>query len=401
MTNSNLWGDATFRRVSLVLAVDSFCSWMLVAALPLAVATRFGAGAELIGSLVLRLLPSILLAPFAAALLRRVGSRRPLLCALAITAVAIPGLTLAPDVVTLQMIVLAIGLADTVITPGLLTLRATAIPAGRNMEANTVFQTIDRFAKIFGPPATGLLATTTSISTTFFALALAQMVAVVLLMLQPGDKPVQQEPATSRAPRFAREASAILHENPVLWALLLPAFGYMVSLGALQPFLFWLNRDQFRLGAEMWTLLLAAQGAGALIGAMVSHRLAGLLADTRALLVAYLIASLLEGLSTFALVFAPNHLVASGLLVIGGIPEMIAFAAYFTIVQRCLCLERQTVFYALSLPLMDLFLTAGILSGVLYTGGHMTLGQFWLFACACAVLPVLPFLARQRRAGDD
>ncbi|WP_077967881.1 MFS transporter [Ensifer adhaerens] len=398
MKNSHLWGHAAFRRISLVLAVDSFCSWMLVAALPLAVATRFGAGAELVGSLALRLLPSLLLAPFVAALLRRSGPRLPVLCALLATAVAIPGLVFAPDAMTLQMIVLVIGIADAVITPGLLALRAGVVPDGRNMEANTAFQAIDRLAKIFGPPAAGLMAAATSISATLLALALAQIGAVLLLRLQPGDKPAQQRAAPPHASGFTKEAIAILRENPLLWALLLPAFGYMVSLGALQPFLFWLNRDQFHRGPEMWTLLLAAQGAGALIGAFVSHRLAGALTNTETLLRAYLVSSLLEGLSTFALIFAPNQLVASGLLIVGGIPEMVAFATYFTLVQRCLSLERQTVLYALSLPLMDVCLIAGIVSGALYTSSLMTLGQFWLFASACAVLPVLPFL--KRRAGD-
>lgn len=79
---------------------------------------------------------------------------------------------------------------------------------------------------------------------------------------------------------------------------------------------------------------------------------------------------------------------------------MVAFAAYFTLVQRCLCLERQAVFYALSLPLMDLCLTVGVLSGTMHTSGLMTLEQFWLFANACAVLPVLPFLRRGRRTID-
>lgn len=150
MNSFNLWGNAAFRRISLVLTVDSFCSWMLVAALPLIVAARFGAGVELVGSLALRLLPSLLLAPIVASLLRRSGPRLPVLCSLFVTAVATPSLAFATDAMTLQMIVLVIGAADAVITPGLLTLRAAVVPAGRNMEANTAFQAIDRFAKISG-----------------------------------------------------------------------------------------------------------------------------------------------------------------------------------------------------------------------------------------------------------
>ncbi|MCY1246354.1 hypothetical protein D9M72_595830 [compost metagenome] len=115
--------------------------------------------------------------------------------------------------------------------------------------------------------------------------------------------------------------------------------------------------------------------------------------DTQSLLTAYLVASLLEGVTTLALVFAPNHALATAMLIVGGIPEMVAFAAYFTLVQQRLSLERQAVFYALSLPLMDLFMVAGVLTGMLHSGGWMTLQQFWFVASAAAILPVLPFLA--------
>lgn len=399
MTTSNLWGSAAFRRISLVLVVHSFGSWMLVAALPLIVAARFGAGAELIGSLVLRLLPRLLFAPLATALIRSTGPRIPVLCAIAGIAAAIPGLALAPDAMTFQAIVILIGLADTVIAPGLLALRAASVPPGRNMEANTAFQAIDRFAKIFGPPATGIAAAATSISTTLFALTLAHVVAASLLLRHAGNQP-PRAPSVSGTLNFRQEAIAIMRDNPLLWALLLPALGYMVSLGALQPFLFWLNRDQFHLGPEMWTVLLGAQGLGALLGALVSNRLARALNDMGTLLIAYLVASLLEGISTFALIFAPNHGTAMALLIIGGMPEMVAFAAYFTLVQRCLSLERQTVFYALTLPLMDLSLAIGVLSGAMHTSGFMSLGQFWLFASACTVLPVLPFLGWRGRIVD-
>ncbi|MBD9509163.1 MFS transporter [Ensifer sp. ENS10] len=397
MTTSNLWGCAAFRRISFVLVVHSFCSWMFVAALPLIVAARFGTGAELVGSLAFGLLPRIVFAPLATALLRRTGPRIPVFCAILGVATAIPGLAVAPDATTLQAIVFLIGLADTVITPGLLTLRAASVPPGRNMEANTTFQAIDRCAKIFGPPAAGLTAAATSIAITLIALALGHVVAATLLLRHSGNRR-PREPFVSCTPSFRQEAIAIMRDNPLLWALLLPALGYMVSLGALQPFLFWLNRDQFHLGPEMWTVLLGAQGLGALSGALVSNRLARVFTDTRALLLAYLVASLFEGVSTFALIFAPNHGTATALLILGGIPEMVAFAAYFTLVQRGLPLERQTAFYALTLPLMDLGLAAGVLSGAMFTSGLMSLWTI-LAVCQClcrAAGSAVPRMARAR-----
>jgi hypothetical protein len=77
MTSPSPWKSADFRRVGFALAFYSFCSWMLVAALPLLVAQRFGTGTDLVGSLALRLAPRILFAPAAASLIRRAGSRLP------------------------------------------------------------------------------------------------------------------------------------------------------------------------------------------------------------------------------------------------------------------------------------------------------------------------------------
>lgn len=367
---------------------------MLVAALPLLVAQRFGTGAELVGSLALRLAPRILFAPVAAGLIRRFGPRLPVCAGLIVTALCLFALAAIERAGTLQVVVLAIGLADTLVVSGLLALRAAAVPAGRNIEANTTFQTIDRLAKIFGPPAAGLLLTVTSAPAAFLALASGHLVAAIVLghgVGEPGQTRPRPGPATKSG--LLRETAATMRENPLLWALVLPALGYMISLGALQPFLFWLNHDQFGLGAAMWTMLLAAQGTGAVIGALVSTRLAKTLVDAQSLLTAYLVASLLEGVTTLALVFAPTHTLATVMLIIGGIPEMVAFAAYFTLIQQRLSLERQAIFYALSLPLMDLFMVAGVLTGTLHSGGWMTLRQFWFVASAGAILPVLPFLA--------
>lgn len=394
MTSPSLWKSAAFRRVGFALILYSLSSWMLVAALPLLVAQRFGTGAELVGSLALRLAPRILFAPAAAAIIRSAGPRRPVCGGLIATALCVVGLSTVADAAMLQIMVLVIGLADTIVVPGLLALRAAVVPAGRNMEANTAFQTIDRLAKIFGPPAAGLMLAVIAPALAFPALALGTLLAAIALFADastPGQ--MQPEPQATAGAGLFREATAMMRESPILLVLVLPALGYMVSLGALQPFLFWLNHDQFGLGASMWTTLLAAQGAGAVLGAWIANRLSRRLIEEQALLTAYLISSLLEGVTTLALVFAPTHALASIMLLVGGIPEMIAFAAYFTLVQQRLSLERQAIFYALSLPLMDLFMVVGVLMGMLYGTGWMTLQQFWLLASASAILPVLPFLA--------
>ncbi|MNU11463.1 hypothetical protein D3C72_2593400 [compost metagenome] len=50
---------------------------------------------------------------------------------------------------------------------------------------------------------------------------------------------------------------------------------------------------------------------------------------------------------------------------------------------------------------MDLFMVAGVLAGMLHSGGWMTLRQFWFVASAGAILPVLPFLALRALSQKD
>lgn len=71
----NIWGDPQFKSLSMAFGCYTVSSWMLTAAIPILIAMKFGAGAEMIGSIALRLLPRILLGPLLAALIRRVGAR--------------------------------------------------------------------------------------------------------------------------------------------------------------------------------------------------------------------------------------------------------------------------------------------------------------------------------------
>ena len=363
---------------------------MLVTAIPLLVAQRFGAGPELVGSMALRLLPQIVLSPLAATLIRKVGARNCAVAGGAITAVASVGLVFAQAAWTFHAMVLVIGLADTLTSPALLVLRASVVPPGGNMAANTAFQAIDRAAKIFAPPIAAVLFVAIGMAPTLFALSIGHAAAGVLLFMTARQVVAESDEEDAASP-FFRDALGMMRAAPVLWALVLPAFGYMITVGALQPFLFWLNQDRFHNGPSMWAVLIAAQGVGTLLGAIMANWIGRRSGEMGLLLTVYLVASLLEGLTTLALAYMPSHGWAVVMLIVGGVPEMVAFAAYFTIVQLRLSIARQALFYALTLPLMDAFGLVGIMAGTAYTSGFVTLQQFWIGAAACAILPVLPF----------
>ena len=72
-----------FRALWLALVCANLGSWGLMAALPILVAERFGAGSALVLSLTWRILAKVLLAPVSGLLLRRFGPPRVVCAALA------------------------------------------------------------------------------------------------------------------------------------------------------------------------------------------------------------------------------------------------------------------------------------------------------------------------------
>jgi Transmembrane secretion effector len=170
----------------------------------------------------------------------------------------------------------------------------------------------------------------------------------------------------------------------------------MVMLGGLRPFLFWANRDWFNGADAAWTGLLAAQGAGALIGAVVS---ALAMDRLRRLCSAYTLAmaaGILEGLAHLLLLFPTTAWEAMAILALAGIPEIVSTAAWFTAAQIRLPTDRQAILFTYSAPLWDLAFAAGTFSGGLHADGILSLSAYWALVSLTATLPLGPLLAVRR-----
>lgn len=76
-----------FRALWFAMLCTNLGSWSVLAALPIFVAERYGAGSALVLALSWRILPKIVLAPVSGALLRRFGAPRITCLALAAEAV--------------------------------------------------------------------------------------------------------------------------------------------------------------------------------------------------------------------------------------------------------------------------------------------------------------------------
>ncbi|HVY13883.1 MAG TPA: MFS transporter [Rhodopila sp.] len=382
-----------FRGYWLALLLNNLASWCVIAALPILVADRFGNGMALVVSLGLRVLPKVVLAPLAGALLRRAGPVRVASVAMGVQALLTASLPWAGSLPLLQALIAAIGTLDLFVTPGLLALRAPVTPPGREMAGNTLYSVADRAAKVVGP-ALGGMVTAVGAETAFALFALMTMAAataVLRLVALPFAGGRKARDRTGGVRMFL----SLLKDGQIA-GLLVAAVTYSVMMGGLRPFLFWANQDWFGGSDSAWTLLLAAQGVGALIGALVSAVFVGRLLRHVSAYTLSLATGLLEGGVHLLLLCAQSAPQAMLLLALAGIPEIVSTAAWFTTVQQRLPVERQAVLFTFSAPLWDLAFAAGTLSAGLHAQGMLSLSGYWAVVSLISSAPLLPLLAFRR-----
>src|SRR4051812_45854332 len=261
-----LLAASRFRAFWLALLCDNLGSWCVIAAMPILVADRFGAGLVLVASLALRILLKLVLAPVAAGLMRRVGPARLVSTAMLLMAGLSAALPWCRDLTLLEVLIAAIGALDLFIIPGLLTLRAPVTPPGLEMAGNTLCSMADRAAKVAGP-ALGGLAVLAGFGPAFAGFGLLIALAALPIGRLPATAPVAAD-----APRCGslRAFLQAVRTDREIGGLMIASLTYLVMLGGLRPFLFWANSAWYGASGTAWTALLAAQGAGALVGAVVS-----------------------------------------------------------------------------------------------------------------------------------
>ena len=387
-----------FRGLWIALLCANLGSWSVLAALPILVAERFGAGGALVLSLSWRILPKILLAPVSGLLLRRFGASRVACLALLAEAAFAATLPWCRDFTLLQVVIAAIGALDVFMMPGLLSLRGAVTPPGLELAGNSLCSMADRIGKTLGPVIGGI-AVTLGFGPAFLGFASAMALAAVPVAFLP-------RPAARPGPRggsfvsLPTEFVRMLRGDRVLFGLLVCAVTYCVMLGGLRPFLFWANRDWFGAADTAWTGLMAAQGAGAVLGALAAGTFNRALLRRGSAYTISLVAGVLEGAIHLLLLFAPSAWVAMLILAVAGIPEVISTAAWFTAMQQRLTPERQGLFFAFTTPLWDVAWALGIMSAGLHAGGTLALGPWWAMISLTATLPLVPLLLWEARRAD-
>ncbi len=392
-----------FRALWFALICANLGAWGMMAALPILVSARFGAGGALVLSMTWRILPKILLAPLAGVLLRRFGA--PIVVCLTLLGESVLTVILpwCEDFVLLQIVIAAIGALDVFVLPGLLSLRGVVTPAGFELAGNSLFSMADRLGKTLGPIIGGL-AVLSGFGPAFACFAVATCLAALPVSGLPRP-PSSNGGQATRALGMPREFWRMLRGDRVLTGLLVCAVSYSVMMGGLRPFLFWANREWFGSADAAWTGLMAAQGVGAIAGALVAGMFNRALLRHASAYTLTMLTGLLEGAIDLLLLFCPwgpmGPLVAMGLLALAGIPEVVSAATWFTAMQQRLPADRQIVFFAFTAPLWDCAFAIGVMSAGFHASGTLALGSWWTMLTLTATLPILPvlFWDRRRRSG--
>src|SRR6185437_16701517 len=184
---------------------------------------RFGMGTELVVSLGVRILPRIILAPLAGAVLRRAGVARVAGFAMAAMGILTALLPWCGRFVELQAVILLIGILDVFIAPALLTLRSPVTPPGFEIASNTLFFSADRIAKFAGP-AIGGVAITTGFAATYLAVAAVTVLAALPIARIRGGAATADVPSRVSGGHILtvlRDFCGMLRGDPVLAALLM------------------------------------------------------------------------------------------------------------------------------------------------------------------------------------
>ncbi len=389
-----LLGVPRFRTLWISLVCANLGSWGLMAALPILVAERFDAAGALVLSLTWRILPKIVLAPVSGVLLRRFGAPKIACLALLAEAGLIAALPWCDDFTLLQCAIAGIGALDVFVMPGLMSLRSTVTPAGFELAGNSLCSIADRAGKTVGP-AIGGLAVAAGFVPAFLGFAAAIVLAALPVLSLPRP-PVDATASGWRARSLPGEFWRMLRHDRVLTGLLICAISYMVMLGGLRPFLFWANRDWFGAADTAWTGLMAAQGAGAVVGAVVAGTFNRALLRRASAYTLTLVTGIMEGAIHLLLLLCPSGgvgaFVAMGLLALAGIPEVISTATWFTAMQHRLSPDRQVVFFAFTAPLWDCAFAVGVMSAGFHAGGMLALSPWWVMLSLTATLPIVPVL---------
>lgn len=396
INKSSIINDKVFRRYIYAYVITQINLWIIPILTPILLNKRLGIGQEFALSLGLQWLPSILMGPITGIIMKRWGPHKIYIMVMCLYSLIIMSFPFAENLLQLQVIILGLGIAQAMASPCSLTLRAYVIPEGKEVAGNAIIVGTQRLAKIIGPLLAGILVAAFSVETTFMISSLLCIPSIIALIAIPIKYPKQGQDMgekkrdTGKIRRMVQPVFKMLFSNKLILGLFVTAIGYTITLGALKIYLFSLADI---LGEEetVYSILLASQGCGALLGAVFSHKMIGTMQRKLSLPAIYAVVSIVEGLLLCMMNLYVSIYYVVFILVVAAIFETLAFVTYFSLLQKLITKEDQGLYNSITMPIIDSSYLIGVaLMGLIIN--TFSLNVILQIAASFTIITVVLFL---------
>ena len=365
MSNKKIFKNRLFTRYIYAYFITQVNIWIIPTLTPIFLNQHVGIGQEFAFSLGLQWLPSILLGPITAMAIKRWGPHKIYIFAIFFYSMILLILPLTSSLIHIQLLIFGLGIGQAIASPSSLTLRAYVIPEGMEVAGNSIIIGIQRLSKIIGPLVAGLLIILFSLETAFLISALFCYVAIFFLLSIPWNKKKTiadhtEKNAKNKLLSLFQSIYKLLVHDKLLLGLFVTAIGYTITLGSLRIYLFTLA-DFLGETEKSYSILLASQGFGALIGAFFSQRVISMLQKRLTLAKIYALVSVTEGL--ILLLMNVNHSLSfvACILIFAAFFETLAFVIYFTLIQTRISKKNQGIFNSITMPIIDSSYLLGVI----------------------------------------
>lgn len=376
---------------------------MTTVALPLFVIERYGFGVGVGIALAARLLPNVLLGFVVGYFVDRFEPRTVAFLTAVANAAILTMIPLTSSLLQVQVLAFLTGIAYMFGFPSRMALRPLVMSKGSEVRGNAMLVTAERLSSVVGPLAAGGVIAFRDVESIFWLQAVTATVAGLLMLgLPKRGETMDDEFKAAESVRGAlrdifvlgpRTLFNVVRADAMLRAVTLTAFTYVAAVSIGEILIVKIALENFQSIDGATGFLLAAMGAGGVLGALVAARFSGLHQGRL-----YFFGNVLEGVAWLILPFMTLMGGAVALMFLAGFLESLATVVYFAEVQKRLPVRLTGRFYAIFVPLTDAFMMAGALLGV------VIIGQGGLLAAAvtimvCISVPVLTF-ARTLLASD-
>lgn len=365
MSNKRIFKNRLFTKYIYAYFITQVNIWIIPTLTPIFLNQHVGIGQEFAFSLGLQWLPSILLGPITAMAIKRWGPHKIYIFAIFFYSMILLILPLTSSLIHIQLLIFGLGIGQAIASPSSLTLRAYVIPEGMEVAGNSIIIGIQRLSKIIGPLVAGLLIILFSLETAFLISALFCYVAIFFLLSIPWNKKKTiadhtEKNAKNKLLSLFQSIYKLLVHDKLLLGLFVTAIGYTITLGSLRIYLFTLA-DFLGETEKSYSILLASQGFGALIGAFFSQRVISMLQKRLTLAKIYALVSVTEGL--ILLLMNVNHSLSfvACILIFAAFFETLAFVIYFTLIQTRISKKNQGIFNSITMPIIDSSYLLGVI----------------------------------------